>query len=286
MSRRKSSAADDLIEVVARMPWWVGVVLALISYLAFHLVAGMTTVHVTNIEQLGEHAARTIWKTLAMFGQYIVPALCLLGAAASAIRRHKRKRLLADTSGNAAGALAGMTWREFEMLIGEAFRREGYRVVETGGEGGEGADGGVDLVLSKDGEKFLVQCKHWKAFKVGVEVVRELYGVMAAVGAAGGFVVTSGTFTREAIEFADGTNLELIDGRLLRELLERAHEAGELNRAVPADRRTHAPRTSAPTCPLCAQPMVQRTAKCGANAGAQFWGCSRYPVCRGTRDVV
>jgi hypothetical protein len=35
-------------------------------------------------------------------------------------------------------------------------------------------------------EEFLVQCKQWRAFKVGVVVVRKLYGVMAAKGAAGG----------------------------------------------------------------------------------------------------
>ena len=55
-------------------------------------------------------------------------------------------------------------------------------------------------------------CKQWKAFKVGVTVVRELYGVMAARGAAGGFVVTSGRFTEEATRFADDRNIRLIDG--------------------------------------------------------------------------
>ena len=39
-----------------------------------------------------------------------------------------------------------MSWREFEMLVGEAFRVQGYSVVETGGS----ADGGVDVVLSLD----------------------------------------------------------------------------------------------------------------------------------------
>jgi len=87
------------------------------------------------------------------------------------------------------------------MLIGEAFRPQGFTVTETGG--GD-ADGGVDLVLAKNGEKFLVQCKQWKAFKVGVSVVRELYDVMAAKGVAGGDVVTSGQFTAEAKEFAAG----------------------------------------------------------------------------------
>ena len=38
-----------------------------------------------------------------------------------------------------------------------------------------------------------------------------------------------------------------------------------------------------PTCPLCAKPMALRTARKGARAGSQFWGCSGYPECKGTR---
>lgn len=36
-----------------------------------------------------------------------------------------------------------------------------------------------------------------------------------------------------------------------------------------------------PRCPKCGSEMVLRTAKSGANAGNQFWGCSKYPGCRG-----
>ena len=46
--------------------------------------------------------------------------------------------------------------------------------------GGGGTDGGVDLVLRRGNDKFLVQCKQWKAFKVPVQPMRELYGVMTA----------------------------------------------------------------------------------------------------------
>lgn len=37
-----------------------------------------------------------------------------------------------------------------------------------------------------------MQCKQWKAVRVGVTIVRELYGVMAAHGAVGGFVLSAG----------------------------------------------------------------------------------------------
>lgn len=44
------------------------------------------------------------------------------------------------------------------------------------------------------------------------------------------------------------------------------------------------PRNPAtPTCPLCGGFMALRTAKKGARAGSQFWGCAKYPACRGTR---
>ena len=106
--------------------------------------------------------------------------LCLGGAAISAYRRRQRQKLVANVTGSkAADSLDGMSWQEFELLVGGAFRLEGFQVSEMGGGG---ADGGVDLVLRRGSEKYLVQCKQWRAFTVGVTVVRELYGVMAAKG--------------------------------------------------------------------------------------------------------
>jgi len=40
-----------------------------------------------------------------------------------------------------------------------------------------------------------------------------------------------------------------------------------------------------PRCPECGAEMVLRTARRGKNAGNQFWGCPKYPKCRGTRSV-
>jgi restriction system protein len=181
----------------------------------------------------------------------------------------------------------GMTWVEFEMLVGEAFRLQGYKAEETGGGG---ADGGIDLVLTRDRERFLVQCKQWRAFSVGVEVVRELYGVMAASGATGGFVVTSGRFTRAAHEFADGRNIQLIDAPKLHALLEPATSASSRKSAASSSvvQTPSIPELSSvsqPHCPTCGKPMVQRTAKRGAKAGNEFWGCSGYPGCRATRPI-
>ena len=61
--------------------------------------------------------------------------------------------------------------------------------------------------------------------------------------------------------------------------LESDVEIQSMIRVEPVDE----PILPAPSCPACGSQMVKRTVQRGANAGSQFWGCSRYPNCRGTR---
>jgi restriction system protein len=284
---KKTSPAEDLLDLVAMLPWWAGIGLALSSYFVLHSLATPDTTTALQPGHMGDFVARAMWKAIAHAAQFFVPPICLAGAALSAWRRRQRKALTVDVAqSTAANALDGMTWREFEMLVGEAFRLRGYRVVETGGNG---PDGGIDLVLSKGNEKFFVQCKQWKAFKVGVDVVRELYGVMAAKGAAGGFVVTSGRFTSDATAFASGRNLKLIDGPMLLGLIKQANVAiasSQGNMAMKGDSYMSSAKSDlAPSCPTCSKTMVRRSAKRGANAGLEFWGCAAYPACKGIRPI-
>ena len=279
--RKKSSLFEVLIDIVAMLPWWAGVVLAVVSYLVLHRTAALAPVAAFQPGQAEALVVQTFGKTLATFGQYLLPLICLAGAGISAWRRRERAALVHNVvKSDSADALNGMPWQQFEQLVGEAFRLEGFAVAETGGSA---ADGGVDLVLSKGGEKFLVQCKQWRAFRVGVEVVRELYGVMAASGVAGGFVVTSGRFTGEATAFASGRNVTLIDGSKLHAMIQQAQAARpSAGAAQPA--RSASPQPSAPpACPACSKKMVKRKARRGANAGSEFWGCTGYPTCKGTR---
>lgn len=301
--RRKSSTAEDLMDLVALLPWWAGVGLAFVSYWLLHAVARRPLPAAPSAQQIGQLATGAIWQGLAMGGQYLLPLICLFGAAMSAVRRRQRRNLFDTTSANSsADALQNMSWQQFELLVGEGFRRRGYVVKEVGGGG---ADGGVDLVLTKAGEKTFVQCKQWKAFKVGVTTVRELYGVMAAHGAAGGVIVTSGRFTQEAYAFASGRNIKLIDGPALMNLLREARIKGADHSSTSNSRRSQAtalpnrhaeatgmtkapaPTASAePPCPRCGKPMVRRVAKQGATAGKAFWGCSAFHEgCRGTREI-
>jgi len=84
---------------------------------------------------------------------------------------------------------------EFEWLVGEVFRRDGWKVEETGRQ--DGPDGNVDLGLSKAGERRLVQCKHWTSWHVGVDEVRKLAGTLLRERLDGseGILVTYSEFT-------------------------------------------------------------------------------------------
>ena len=276
MARKKSSVLDDLVDIAAQLPWQAGVGLAVVAYFILHYFATRAPLTMNPAElkalgkTMGDSMAYGVGTMLASVFQYIVPLAFLVGTFISFSRRRRQSELHAQVASDpAADALEKMSWREFEGLVAETFRRQGYRVVERGGAG---PDGGVDLELYMGSDKYLVQCKQWKSQKVGVATVRELYGVMTAERAVGAFVVASGVFTDEAKSFADGRAIQLFDAGKLRSMIRGAPSPiQEVEQGVPA-------------CPKCGKEMVRRTAKKGSNAGNQFWGCSRFPSCTGVRS--
>jgi restriction system protein len=135
---------------------------------------------------------------------------------------------------------------------------------------------------------------------VPVNIVREIFGVMQAEQASGAFVVASGVFTKDAATFAKGKAIELLDGATLIAAIKQRPTNPALptstpkptSAAVPTPLANPLPQTkvepvfsikpATPACPICQSEMVLRTAKRGANAGNTFFGCSKYPLCRGT----
>jgi restriction system protein len=213
MARRKQGMVDDVIDPTSRVPWWVGVVLASLSFLALHLVAGTYIAGPDDVRGMSSALAPQDLKTIASILQWLLPALFLAGSAVTV--REQRRRASRHGNFAAAGvrrALARMSWQGVEELVGEYFRRREFSVTETVKAG---PDGAMDLVLTKRGEYYLAQCRHWRAASVGVETVRELHRVMAARHAVGGFLVTSGSFSAEAGKFVEGCEIELIDGEQL-----------------------------------------------------------------------
>ena len=196
----RKGAARQGLELVAEIPWPWGVGFAVASWLGLHWLAGSATL---------------LLQTIGTVFQWIAPPLLLLMALISWLRARRAARLLHTTLD--AEALRALSWREFESLLFAAFEAHGFNVQDRGGHG---ADGGVDLVAKRGDQKYYVQCKHWKTQQVGVNVVRELAGIVATHGAAGGYVVASGRYTREAQEFGVQAGLQLLDETSLLEFLE------------------------------------------------------------------
>lgn len=281
--RRKTSAFDDLIHIASRLPWWLSLLLAFFVWYWLHSYAiSPSPVASADHKQLGQLMGGTVFRSLAMALQYLLPAAFVLGAIGTVIARAKRRKLIVDVASatKPGKTIEGISWQQFEQLTGEAFRRQGFTVNETGGNG---PDGGIDLILHKDGEKYLVQCKRWRSLKVGVTVIREFFGVIAAEGAVGGFVVTSGAFTAEAQAFASGRNIRLVEGDELNRWI--AVSLSSTSRPPEGNPTQKNPvlvkQLSVPSCPVCRSVMQKRIAKRGANVGNEFWGCSQYPKCRG-----
>lgn len=259
--------------MVAVLPWWVGVFLAAVSYFWLHNVATQPIPPATDLKNISANVGTYLGQTLAFFGQYILSLVCLMGVGLSAYGRHQRNTLHREVSHvPSRSTLEGLSWRQFEMLVGEVFRRKRFKFEERGGSG---PDGGVDLALRLSDDLYLVQCKQWKAMRVGVATVCELYGGMATEHAVGGFVVASGDFTEDAKQFADGRSIELVGTDQLLDFIEET--AGETVVGTITD------MTGIPVCRSCGASMVRRTANRGTNAGGQLWDFSDYQGCRGTR---
>ena len=261
---RKTSILEDLIAA----PWWV----------SFTLGVGLG-IYLLITPAVDASAGITyVYRTFAKWGIGILFICSFISFLLSIKRRaqFEAAKTLDD--------IRNMSWREFETFVGEVFRRQGYSVEETGGGG---ADGGIDLIVRAGSEKMLVQCKQWRTYQVGVKIVREMYGLLMAEDADRVFIVSVGSYTKDAADFARGKPIELIDGDKLVKL-RNEHGAGHefsYTAATPPPQKApsvaHPIPKKSPTCPRCNSQMVLRTAKKGANAGNQFWGCSRYPECKG-----
>ena len=219
MARGRNNPLESLFDRMTQLPWWAGVIAALLSGLTLHGIVRVLDQGNAELSGTSGQAAFAALRGLAAGLQFLLPALFLAAAAASAwviYRHHRNYAAVAGERGHAALEL--LSWREFENLVGEFFRRKGFSVEQRGGRE---ADGGVDLVASIGGDRYLVQCKHWRVQRVGVKVVREICGVAAAESAAGVFVVTSGSFTDEARRFVEENriDIELITGEQLRRMI-------------------------------------------------------------------
>ncbi len=293
---------DDYVEEVAvGRPWWVLVAVFGLAMPAVMWIVGL------------------IFGFRYKPGTYVIAVFIGVGIALVlrliARERERYRYGTLDRSRDLQG-LRRLSSTDFEIAVGQLVRQQGYIVKERGGLN---ADGGIDLIAEGHKGRIAIQCKRWTVWPVSAPAVRELYGTVKKGGFTGGWLVTSGVFTASARSWSRGTDLRLIDGRDLADLLkgtsmvkpqsateptgqqaadvqfaECPNCAGVLRRMSNADDGSLYWGGSEHTCEwtfndapskvgevLCdrGHRMVQRLTK----RGVSFWGCSRYPSCQRKR---
>ena len=268
MARRRDNLMKDIMDLLMVLPWWCSPIAAITAYVGLgSILPALLPVE----DPLFLGISRGLPHLATFFA-----LVFLIPMPFAFFNTRSKKRLLDAQSG--IESIRSLSWKQFEELVAEAYRRDGYSVRENQKAG---ADGGVDVRLQKDGKLHLVQCKQWKSQKVGVSVVREMFGIMVAEGAATVSVLTSGYFTQESKNFAEGKPIDLVDGPALSKLVGRLQ--ADSKQAPTAE----AVQVESPqACPRCGGELVTRTAKKGANMGKQFIGCTSFPKCRYTKSVA
>ena len=102
------------------------------------------------------------------------------------------------------------SWFTFELKAREWLATNEFQVEHLAAS--RNGDGGVDIQASKGNEHLLVQCKHWRAQKVGPNVIREMLGTLQTFPAGSrGVVVTSSELTGPAKDFAIENGVQFIE---------------------------------------------------------------------------
>jgi hypothetical protein len=168
--------------------------------------------------------------------------------------------------------LRSIDWFQFEKVIGHMYLKLGYNVTKRGGAN---PDGGIDLIIQKDGQCAAVQCKQWKARDVGVKPIREFLGALTDAGIQKGKFITLRGYTGEARQLAEKHDIEIVNEVGLTQMIEStdAQFDPEVLELLHDTRKF---------CPKCEREMVVRVAGKGPNPGSKFWGCSGYPKCHFT----
>lgn len=231
---------DGLTRTVGRLSMSGSLSLAGFIYVVFGLVIAFGVAKTTGW--------RIIWNVFGVAWAWVVVMSWIVA------QQHRlHRRLLLEWTSD----LRRLSSTEFEWLVGEVLRREGWAIDETGRP--DAADGNVDLKVSRAGRRMVVQCKRWQSWVVGVDEVRKLAGTVAAEGLerGAGMFVTLSEFSEAAVLEAHRTGLTLVDNR-------------ELVRRIEAVRQPE-------PCPDCGEPMIL-----GRSIHGWWFRCQRCP---GKRDL-
>ncbi|WP_312236754.1 restriction endonuclease [Stenotrophomonas sp.] len=128
-------------------------------------------------------------------------------------RRRKETRL-------GLNALAGMHWRDFSEIVRRAMREQ-RGLQDVPGEVDDSREPRSDFLMQdSQQQRWLLSCKHGRAYRIGTAAVNELGAAARLAGARGGILITEGMVERDGRAAAEKQGVEVLDGHLLWPLLQ------------------------------------------------------------------
>jgi hypothetical protein len=108
--------------------------------------------------------------------------------------------------------LAGLRWRDFSEIVRRALNdQRGWQAdTQLQDDGTPRAD---FLMHDDQDRRWMVSCKHGRAYRIGAAAVNELASATRLAGAQGGLLLTEGKVEREGLALAEKQAIEILDGR-------------------------------------------------------------------------
>ena len=149
----------------------------------------------------------------------------------------KRKRKETQLGLN---ALAGMHWREFSLIVRRAMHEQ-RGLQDVPDEAVDSREPRSDFLMHDGPQRWLLSCKHGRAYRIGTAAVNELGAAARLAGARGGILITEGKVERDGRIAAEKQSVEVLDGPLLWPLL-KPYLPGDMEARVEAGARGEALR--------------------------------------------
>ncbi len=142
-------------------------------------------------------------------------ALSVWGLTSAWLWMVKRRR---TETQHGLAALAGMRWREFSQIVRRAMAEQrGLRDLSGEDNGDRGTSS--DFLMERDGQRWLLSCKHGRAYRISAPAITELGAALRLTGATGGILITEGRVERDGLAAAEKESIEVLDGRVLWQVL-------------------------------------------------------------------
>ena len=187
------------------VPWWLNIVLAAVCY-------GAIAYGLPMLADDGPVIA-SIARGLRPLAPYLAIFFLALAAVGIVAELRRLRQVAADQTDPTK--LCSLSYENMQSALIAALQRRNFSVqVADGGDG-------VDLLLhAGNGDLWIVNFRNWQVAVIDAPAIGKLFGVMAAKGAVACVFLTSGGFTVEAVRFANGQPIHLVDGPQLLDMLQ------------------------------------------------------------------